>query len=86
MDIYIIAYLDDILIFSKTLEQYYKDIERILNYLAKINLLLELEKCAFHKKEIDFLGYIIIVGGIKADPEKIRAIINWPISINVKEL
>ena len=76
LDIYIIAYLNDILIFSKTLEQYYKNIEKIFNYLIKVNLLLELEKCAFYKKEVDFLGYIIVVKGIKADPKKIRAIIN----------
>ena len=76
LNIYIIAYLDDILIFSKTLEQHYKNIEKILNYLTKVNLLLELEKCAFYKKKVDFLSYIIIVKGIKTDPEKIRAIIN----------
>ena len=86
LNIYIIAYLNDILIFSKTFEQYYKDIEKVLNYLTKVNLLLKPEKCTFYKKEVDFLNYVIIVKGIKADPEKIRAIIDWFILTNVKEL
>ena len=76
LDIYIIAYLNDILIFSKALEQHYKDIEKIFNCLTKVNLLLKPKKYTFYKKKVNFLSYIIIIKGIKADLEKIRAIMD----------
>jgi hypothetical protein len=81
-----IAYLDDILIYSKTMEQHVKDVKNILQCLTTVRLLLKPEKCDFHKKSVQFLGYVITVDGIQPDPEKIQAILEWPTPKNVKDI
>ena len=86
LDKSVIAYLDDILIYSKTIEQHIEDVKRVLICLAQVSLYLEPEKCEFHQKKVQFLGYIITTEGVKADPEKIQAILDWPTPTTVKEL
>ena len=51
---------------------------KVLICLIEVDLKLEPEKCEFHQKIVDFLGYIIIIKGIKADLEKIKALLKWP--------
>jgi hypothetical protein len=70
-----IYYLDDILVYSKDKEQYNTYIKQVLEALAKKRFRLKLSKYNFYTKEIMFLGYIIILGKISLDPEKIRVII-----------
>ena len=71
LNLSVIAYLDDILIFLKTMKQHIIDVQNTLTCLAKVNLLLEPEKCEFHRTQVQFLGYIITREGVKADPEKV---------------
>jgi hypothetical protein len=59
LNIFIVAYLDDILIFFKTKAKYIEYIRKVLAKLAIVPLLLELEKYKFNKKELKFLGFII---------------------------
>ena len=86
LDQYIIVYLDDILVYSKILEEYRQYVTKVLTYLTAVDLKLEPKKYEFHRKIVDFLGYVITIEGIKADPEKIRALLEWPAPTNVKEL
>ena len=86
LDKKVIAYLNDILIYFKTYRQYRKDIKGILDKLLSREMKFELEKCAFYKKEVQFLKYIISIEGIQIDLGKIKAIIEQPVPINVKEL
>jgi len=74
-----VAYLDDILIYSKTEEQHNIDIRAILDRLRANRLYAKPEKCLFFKDSVEFLGHIISKDGIKTDPTKIEAIQNWPI-------
>lgn len=86
LDKSVIAYLDDILIFSQTLDQHQKDVKTVLTLLDQQDLLLEPDKCEFTTKKVAFLGYIVTPQGIGADPEKIQAVLDWPPPTTVKEL
>jgi hypothetical protein len=59
-------------------------IKQVLEALAEKRFRLKLSKCNFYIKEIVFLGYIIMLGKIGLDPEKVRAIITWEILAIVK--
>ena len=74
LNMFIIIYLDDILVYSKNEENYKKHIRQILNVLKKADLRIVSEKSQFHWTEIEFLSYIITNYEIKMDSEKIRAI------------
>ena len=63
-----LAYLDDVIIFSKTEEQHLKHIQIVLTRLA--HLKLKKSKCAFFKKELPYLGHILTTDGIKPQTEK----------------
>ena len=80
------VYLDNILIYSETLKDHRRHIKNVLEWLLVRQLRYKSEKCEFYKKEVDFLGFIVRVNGIKINPEKIRKILNWPESRNLKNL
>jgi len=74
-----VAYLDDILIYSKNEEQHDKHVREILDRLRANKLFAKPEKCLFFKESMGFLGHIISKDGIKTDPAKLEAIKNWPV-------
>ena len=67
MDIFVIIYLDDILIFSKTEEEYKEYIKKILRRLIDENLRIKTKKTKFYAKKVDFLDFIIGRKGVKMD-------------------
>ncbi len=75
---FVIICLDDILIFSKTLEEHLLHIRSVLERLREEKLLINLKKCTFDKKELVYLGFIISPKGLKMDPKKVKAILEWP--------
>ena len=75
LDIFIIAYLDDILIYTKrTLEDHIQLVNKVLKALQGADIRLRPEKCEFHIKEIKFLESVITTNGIQMDKEKVRAV------------
>ena len=70
--------IDDILIWGATDEQHDKRLEEVLKRCAELNLTLNKEKCRFKVQSVTYLGNIISADGIKADPEKVRAISEMP--------
>jgi hypothetical protein len=70
-----ICYLDDILVYSENKKQYNTHIKQVLEVLIRKKFCLKLSKYNFYVKEIVFLGYVIILGKISLDPEKVRVII-----------
>lgn len=85
-DKFVVVYLDDILIFSPTLEEHKKHVHTVLQELEKQNLLVEADKCEFHTQKVIFLGYEISPGQIRMDPAKIQTIREWPAPTKVKEV
>jgi transposase InsO family protein len=83
---YSIAYLDDVIIFSHTVEDHLTHIEEILKRLSKHNLNAKLSKCEFFKPSLTFLGHIVSSDGIKVCSDKVTAVREFPVPTNVKEL
>ena len=77
LDNFVVVYIDDILIFSKTLEEHLQHLQQILEILRQHKLYAKLEKCEFLKEELDYLGFLISKDGIKTQPRKIKAITDW---------
>lgn len=78
LDNFVIVYLDDILIFSATLEIHQIHVKRVLATLRRHGLYVKEEKCDFEQASIQFLGLIISTEGIAMDPQKVKAILDWP--------
>lgn len=77
LDDFVSAYIDDLLIFSDTLEEHKVHVASVLEKMAKAGLQLDIDKCEFHVQETKYLGLIIGKDGIRMDPEKVRAIQEW---------
>jgi hypothetical protein len=86
LDIFVMAYLDDILVFSKTLKEHIQHNKKVLQKLREAKVTLKLKKCEFHVKETDFLGYVISENGFGMQEDKVRSILDWPAPKNVKEV
>jgi len=86
LDDFVISYIDDILIYSNTIEEHHIHVRKVLKKLLENNLYVKLEKCEFDKSETTFLGYVLSRDGLKMDKEKVKAILDWPIPTNVKEV
>lgn len=71
---FIVVYLDDILVYSGSLELHLTYLRMLFEVLRKQKLYGNLEKCAFLMKEMSFLGFVIGKEGIRADPAKVEAI------------
>ena len=82
----VIVYLDDILIFTETLEEHRIITKRVLEILEKNKLFLKPEKCDFEKTEIEYLGVIVSHNSMRMDPAKIAGIMEWPEPKNVKQV
>jgi hypothetical protein len=68
LDDFVIVYLDDILIFSKSLEQHEGHVQAVLEALHKAGMILNWDKCRFCESEVRFLGHIVSKDGLKPDP------------------
>ena len=86
LDRFASAYLDDILIYSRTLKEHKRHVQQALERLRKAGLQVDIEKCEFHVTETKFLGLIVGRDGIRMDPEKIRAINDWEEPRTVKQV
>ena len=82
---FVIVYLDNILIFSKTKEEHLEHIRQVLQRLKEEKLLINLKKCSFIQKEIVYLGFFISIDGLKMDPKKVKEILEWSTPKNVGE-
>ncbi|KAG0739642.1 hypothetical protein G6F23_008820 [Rhizopus arrhizus] len=81
-----IAYLDDIIIHSKSPSKHILDVEQVLSRLKAANLSINKEKCAFGLKSVEFLGFIVSDKGISANPEKIAPILALSAPTILKEV
>ncbi|KAJ8127922.1 hypothetical protein O1611_g5714 [Lasiodiplodia mahajangana] len=77
LDDFCSAYIDDVLVFSETLEEHRIHVRRVLERLRDAGLQADLKKCEFHVEETKYLGFIVGRNGIRADPEKVAVIRDW---------
>ncbi len=70
-------YLDDIIIYSKTLKKHKKHVQLVLHRLREINLQMNINKCKFHVQEISFLELLLFIERLKMNFRKIQAVVEW---------
>nr|QHA33695.1 polyprotein [Chibugado virus] len=80
------VYIDDVIIFGKTLEEALHNLDLVLKALNKANLKIQLDKSEFLHHEIEFLGYVISREGINPNFKKVEAVTNYPQPKTIKEL
>uniref|UniRef100_A0A803TR04 Gypsy retrotransposon integrase-like protein 1 n=1 Tax=Anolis carolinensis TaxID=28377 RepID=A0A803TR04_ANOCA len=73
----VIIYLDDILLYSKSLAEHIRLTREVLRRLKENQLYAKLSKCEFHKTELDYLGFRISTKGIAMDPAKVQDVLAW---------
>ena len=86
LDKFVIVFIDDILIYSRTREDYAQHLSIVLQTLREHQLYAKKEKCEFWMTEVKFLGHIISGDGISVDPSKVEAILKWERPKNVPEI
>ncbi|XP_050216386.1 uncharacterized mitochondrial protein AtMg00860-like [Mercurialis annua] len=83
---FVIVFIDDILIYSRTEEEHAQHLWIVLQTLREYQLHAKFSKCEFLLKEVAFLGHVISQSGIKVDPKKIEAVIEWKLPDSVTEV
>ena len=86
LDDFVIVYLDDIMIYSKTYEDHLKHLELVFKKLQENQLYAKLKKCEFAKREVQYLGHTVSEKCIKPNEDKIKTIKNWTTPKNSKEV
>lgn len=73
----VLVYLDDILIYTATMEEHVRLVRQVLKKLLEAKLYVKLSKCDFHQTTLDYLGYRISSSGVEMDPNKVKAVLEW---------
>jgi len=81
-----LVYLDDVIVFSSTMDEHFDRLRVVLSRLKGAGLKLKPSKCHFLQKHVAFLGHIVSEGGVSTDLEKIRAVTEWPVPTNLREV
>src|SRR6266498_3894659 len=83
---FILVYLNDIIIYSKTFEEHKEHVRLVFEALQAAFLIMKPKKCKFAQKELQFFGHIIFAEGIRTDPDKIAKMVTLAPLTNLKEL
>ena len=86
LDDFCTSYLDDILIYSDNKEEHIAHVSKVLERLQHAGLFLDVDKCEFFVTTVKYLGLIITTEGVKMDPAKVEAIVNWKSPRNLKDV
>ena len=86
LDLFCSAYLDNIIVYSDTLENHKKHVTQVLEALSRAGIHLKPEKCVFHANRVEYLVMIVSAKGVEMDPGKIKAVVEWETPRTVKEV
>lgn len=81
-----LVYLDDLIVFGRTLEEHEERLLRVLDRLAEVGQKLSLDKCQFCQPKLKYVGHIVSAAGIATDPDKIKAVTQWQPPTHLKSL
>lgn len=82
----VLVYLDDLIVFGKTLEEHEERLLKVLDRLGEVKLKLSVDKCQICLPRVKYLGHIVSAEGVAPDPDKIEAVATWPRPTNLKTL
>jgi len=80
-----LAYLDDIIVFSRDLDSHFERLEILFQRLREAQLKLKSSKCQMLRKQVSFLGYTVSQAGVGTDPDKVAAVKEWPVPQNLRQ-
>ena len=86
LDICVMIYLDDILIYSNNMSEHHQHVKEVLKHLCKAGLYAKAEKCKFHSELVEYLGYILSPSGLTMSDDKIKIIQDWLEPKKVKDI
>ncbi|KAA0048696.1 reverse transcriptase [Cucumis melo var. makuwa] len=86
LDTFVIVFIDDILIYSKTEAEHEKHLRMVLQTLRANKLYAKFSKCEFWLKQVSFIGHVVSKAGVSVDPTKIEAVTSWPRPSTVSEV
>jgi len=81
-----IVFFDDILIFSRSYEEHVEHLRLVFQLLQQDQWQVKMSKCHFAQRQLRYLGRVISEDGVATDPDKINAVLHWPVPQSVKEL
>jgi transcription elongation factor GreA-like protein len=83
---FVVVFIDDILVYSKSIEQHEQHLRVVLEKLRAHMLYAKYSKCEIWLEKISFLGHLLIVEGVAVDPRKVEIVSNWRQPTNVSEI
>src|SRR5438034_351606 len=86
LDVCVVVFIDDILVYSKNEEEHAKHLRIVLDRLREHQLYAKFSKCQFWLKEVSFLGHILSAKGVAVDPSKVREVLEWKSPISVMKI
>jgi hypothetical protein len=86
LDQFMVVFIDDILIYSKSQEDHQVHLQKALERLRREKLYAKFSKCAFWLEKVAFLGHVISGEGVTVDPEKVSAVVDWRRPVNAQEI
>jgi hypothetical protein len=86
LDRFVVVFIDDILIFSKTMEEHEEHLRLVLEKLRSNQLYAKFTKCEFWLTKVAFLGHVISAGRVSVDPGKVKDVLNWISPTTVLEI
>ncbi|KAK8594305.1 hypothetical protein V6N13_126114 [Hibiscus sabdariffa] len=86
LDQFVVVFIDDNLVYSRTEEDHDRHLRLVLQTLLENQLYAKLSKCEFWIREVVFLGHVVSSEGIRVDPKKVEAIVNWKQPTSVTEI
>ena len=86
LDKFMVVFIDDILIYSETVEEHKEHLRVVLSRLREHKLYAKFSKCEFWLKKVPFLGHVLSEDGISVDPSKVQEVMDWKAPTSVHEV